>query len=77
MEEMFSTRSVPSCYNQDQLAVAVRELLGFSRYELWLLEAGSWDWGQFGNQEEGNVRLWKPLPGNGSEDVTVDTSVCL
>jgi hypothetical protein len=28
-------------YKQDQLAVAVRELLGFSRCELLLLEAGS------------------------------------
>jgi hypothetical protein len=41
MEETFSTRSVPICYKQDQLAVAVRELLGFSRCELLLLEAGS------------------------------------
>jgi hypothetical protein len=38
---MFSTRSLPRCYNQDQLAVAVRELLGFSRCELLLLEVGS------------------------------------
>jgi hypothetical protein len=34
-------RFVLRCYNQDQLAVAVRELLGFSCYELLLLEAGS------------------------------------
>jgi hypothetical protein len=28
-----------------------------------------------GSQRKGNVRRWKPLPSNGSEDVTVDTSV--
>jgi hypothetical protein len=28
-----------------------------------------------GNQRKGNVRRWKPLPSNGSEGVTVDTSV--
>jgi hypothetical protein len=30
-----------------------------------------------GTQRKGNVRRWKPLPSNGSEDVTVDTSVCV
>jgi hypothetical protein len=53
MEETFSTQSVPGCYNRDQLAVAIRELLGFSRCELLLLEADSWGRGQFGNPEEG------------------------
>jgi hypothetical protein len=24
-----------------------------------------------------NVRRWKPLPNNGSKDITVDASVCL
>jgi hypothetical protein len=43
---------MPRCYNQDQLAVAVWELLGFSRYDLLLLEAGSWDREHFGNREE-------------------------
>jgi hypothetical protein len=28
-----------------------------------------------GTQRKGNVCRWKPLPSNGSEDVTVDTSV--
>jgi hypothetical protein len=51
MEDTFSTRSVPRCYKQDQLAVA--EELGFSRCELLLLYAGSWGRGQFGNKEEG------------------------
>jgi hypothetical protein len=41
LEEMFSTRSVPRCSNQDQLAVEVGELLGFSRCELLLLRAGN------------------------------------
>jgi hypothetical protein len=40
MEDTFSMRSVPR-YNEDQLEVAVRELQGFSRCELLLLEAGS------------------------------------
>jgi hypothetical protein len=30
-----------------------------------------------GTQMRGNVRRWKPLPSIGSEDVTVDTSVCV
>jgi hypothetical protein len=42
MEEMFSTRSMPRCCNQYQLAVAVRELLGFSRCEMFPLEVDSW-----------------------------------
>jgi hypothetical protein len=53
MEGTFPTQSVPSCYNQDQLAAAVRELLGFGRCELLPLEAVSWGWGQFGNTQEG------------------------
>jgi hypothetical protein len=28
-------------------------------------------------QRKGNVRRWKPLPSNGSIDVTVNTSVCV
>jgi hypothetical protein len=28
-----------------------------------------------GTQKKGSVRRWKPLPNNGSESVTVDTSV--
>jgi hypothetical protein len=53
MEETFPTRSVPRCNNQNELAVAVRKLLVFSRCELLLLEASSWDRGQFGLPEEG------------------------
>jgi hypothetical protein len=30
-----------------------------------------------GTLTKGNVRRWKLLPSNGSEDVTVDTSVCV
>jgi hypothetical protein len=41
MAETFSMQSVLKFYNQNQLAVAVSELLGFSRCELLLLEAGS------------------------------------
>jgi hypothetical protein len=30
-----------------------------------------------GTQRKGSVLRWKPLPSNGSEDVTMDTSVCV
>jgi hypothetical protein len=40
-EMVFSTRSVPKCYKQGQLAVAVTEILRFSRWELLLLDAAS------------------------------------
>jgi hypothetical protein len=53
MDETFTARSVPKCYKQDQLSVAVIELMGFSRCELSLLEASSWGRGQVGNPEEG------------------------
>jgi hypothetical protein len=33
------------------------ELLGLSRHELLLLEAGNWGWGQFGNPEKGECPL--------------------
>jgi hypothetical protein len=29
-----------------------------------------------GTHRKGNVRSWKPIPSNSSEDVTVETSVC-
>jgi hypothetical protein len=41
MEETFSTLSEPMGYKQDELAIEVRELLGFSSCELLLLEASS------------------------------------
>jgi hypothetical protein len=53
IEEIFSTRSVPRCYNEDKIAVAVTGALGLSRCELLLLETGSWGRGQFRNIEEG------------------------
>jgi hypothetical protein len=28
-------------------------------------------------QRKGNVRRWKPLPNNGSGDMTVDTTLCV
>jgi hypothetical protein len=78
MEAVFSTLSVPKCYKQDQLGARVnewlRELLRFSR-ELLLLEAGNEAGDYSGTERKGNVRLWKPLPSNGSEHVSVDTGV--
>jgi hypothetical protein len=53
MKEVFSMQSVLRCYNHDQLAAAVRELLRFSRCELLLLEAGSEGRGEFRNPKEG------------------------
>jgi hypothetical protein len=55
----------------------VGELLGFSHCALLLLEAGT-EAGAI-REPEGKVivRPWKPLPSNGSEDVTVDTSMCV
>jgi hypothetical protein len=52
-KETFSTRYMPSCCNQDKLAVAVREQLRFSRCELLLCQAGSWGRRKFGNPEDG------------------------
>jgi hypothetical protein len=39
--------------------------------EMMVAEAGD----SSGTQRKKSVRHWKPLPRNGSEDVTVDTSV--
>jgi hypothetical protein len=33
--------------------------------------------GSSGIQRKGNIHRWKPLPSNDSEDMTVDTSVCV
>jgi hypothetical protein len=53
----------------------IRELMGFSHvscccYKL-VDDAGD----SSGTQRKGNIRHWKQLPSNGSEDMTVDTSV--
>jgi hypothetical protein len=45
--------------------------------ELFLLEACSFGRAQFGNPEEGECPSLEPLPSNDSEDVTVDTNVCV
>jgi hypothetical protein len=41
-------------------------------YEKLVTEAGN----SSGTQRKGNVRRWRPLRSNGSEDVTVDIDVC-
>jgi hypothetical protein len=71
MEETFSTRSVPRFYNQDQLAVAVSELedccgslVVICCCEKLVAEARD----RSGTQSKGNVRRWKSLPSNGTED---------
>jgi hypothetical protein len=33
--------------------------------------------GSAGTQWKGNVRRWKPLPSNGSEDVIAESTVCV
>jgi hypothetical protein len=53
----------------------VTELLMFSRCELFLLEAVAKARDSFGTHKKGNFYRWKPLPSNGSKDVTVDTSL--
>jgi hypothetical protein len=66
---------VPRFYKQGELAVGVsewvRELLRFSCCEKLVVEAGD----SSEAQRKGNVRRWKPLTNNDSEDVIVDTSV--
>jgi hypothetical protein len=57
-------RSGPRCYKQDNLG------RGLSHCELWLLEAGISGDSSIA-QRKGNVRFWKPIPSNDSEDVTV------
>jgi hypothetical protein len=76
MEEMFSTRSMPRCYNQDQLATAVRELLRFSRCELLLLEADSWGREQFENPEEGERQSLEASTKQRQWRRAVNISVC-
>jgi hypothetical protein len=34
-------------------------------------------WDSSGTQRKGKFRRWKTLPSNGSEEVTVDTGVCV
>jgi hypothetical protein len=77
---VFSMKSVPRCYKQGQLGVAVSQfvsyvtgLMGLSHWELLLLEAGD----SRNPQRMGNVCHWKLLQSHDREDVTADTSVCL
>jgi hypothetical protein len=74
---VFSMLFTPRYYKQDKLRVAVMGLLVFSHSELLQLEAGNQGRGQFGNPVEGVRPPLKPLQRNGSEDVTVDISVCV
>jgi hypothetical protein len=55
----------------------VTEPRGFSRCEPLLLEAGSWGKGHYGNSEEGERPLLEAATKQRSEDLTVDTSVCV
>jgi hypothetical protein len=72
---VISVRSVPRCYKQDKLGVSqsfseestsevVQWVHKQSRCELLLLETGSFGQGQFGNPEEGERLLLKPLSHN-------------
>jgi hypothetical protein len=58
------------------LTVTVREIFGFSRGELLLLEVSGWGRNGSEIQRMGNVRCWKPLPSNGSEDNCRSSCVC-
>jgi hypothetical protein len=57
--------------------VVVRELLQLSHCELLLLEPVAEARDISGTQRKGNIHHWKLLPSNGSEDMTVDTGVCM
>jgi hypothetical protein len=79
---MFPTWPVPRLYNQELVAVGVSQssaavickvckaarLLG-----LMYLRHGD----SSGTQRKGNICHWNPLPRNGSDDVTLDGSVCV
>jgi hypothetical protein len=82
---MFSLRYVPDDISR-RVRVLIRSLLVSSQLEDCrgtviislccekpIAEAGDTS----GTQRNGNVRRWQPLPTNGSEDVTMDTSVCV
>jgi hypothetical protein len=83
---VFSERSLLRCYKQSQLAVAVSGVSGLVSYsdnhwgsvvscccEKLVAEARD----SLGTQRNKNVCHWKLLPSNGSENVTVDTKVCV
>jgi hypothetical protein len=78
---VLSVRSVPGCYKKDEL---IGELVSYIKdccssvvvsccCEKLLSETRD----SSGTQRKGNVQLWKPIPSNGSADVTVDTSMCV
>jgi hypothetical protein len=83
---VFSTRSVPRCYKHNKLGVSVfsGESVGGQVSELencWCcrceLLLSAMARASSGTQRKRNVRRWRPLPSNGREDVTVDTSMCV
>jgi hypothetical protein len=88
-EAVFSLRSVPELYNNDQLSVSpsrvrVKSLEESRQKERESLQAES----QFrvaeteggdssGTQRKGNVHRWKPLPSSAVKTVTDNTSLCV
>jgi hypothetical protein len=73
LEAVFSVRSLPRLYNEDQLPSAVsrgeRESAGRQSVEKLVVEAGD----SSGTQRKGNVLLWKPLPSSAVKIVTENT----
>jgi hypothetical protein len=74
---VFSVRSVPRCYKHDKLVAEQLEgcgsaIVSFCSEEL-VAETGD----SSGTQSKGNVRCWKPLPSNSTEDVTMGIGVCV
>jgi hypothetical protein len=56
LEAVFSVRSVPILYNEDQLALSASRETVCRQADSWgfqLWAAGSWGRGQFGNPDEG------------------------
>jgi hypothetical protein len=77
---VFSVGSVPICYKQDKLSVAVSELencCGSVLVSCCCEKPVAITLGPFGNPEEGERPLLKPLTSNGREDVTENTSLCM
>jgi hypothetical protein len=76
---VFSVLFVPRCYKQDELVGELVSMMDYCCSSVvvscccFKLIAEARDSSE--TQRKGNVRRWKPLPSNGSEDVTVNTSV--
>jgi hypothetical protein len=77
---LWSHFKVPTCYKQDkwgvsELVTELEDCWGSVVVSCCCEKLLSEVWDSLGTQRKGNVRHSKPLPSNGSEYMTVDTSV--